>query len=394
MFPNLDPASIPSAQPMGNLAPNIQGYNTSSGGSVAVPANNLPKPGNDVVMTALPYNKEVITGEDMRESLKKLVSTKLFWGKTAVNKMAIEDMETWTCYYCTWETYMEKREYKWKSRPFRGGLIDSCNNGQPPQPWDVPVQPPPLFEEKTIKVAVPHTEYVQSCSGCTGHGRTQCKKCSGRGRQTCAMCNGRGYDFGEERVRCYHCNGEGSLRCKKCDGDGMIRCSTCEGTGNVIMYISLTVSFNNHLDFIVLNEKEIPEEMIREAEGTTICKQIGYRVLPPQGFFDPSILSACNTLYTRAEELRSSSTDALLQQRVTVYEIPCAKAIGNWKGKRGGFFVYGNNRTCFCPRYRQDFYGSCSFLLSVCSSNTFYVTILLRENLWGLLDQAAYSQES
>ena len=38
-------------------------------------------------MTALPYNKEVITGEDMRESLKKLVSTKVFWGKAAVNKM-------------------------------------------------------------------------------------------------------------------------------------------------------------------------------------------------------------------------------------------------------------------------------------------------------------------
>lgn len=43
-------------------------------------------------MTALPYNKEVITGEDMRESLKKLVSTKVFWGKAAVNKMIVEDV--------------------------------------------------------------------------------------------------------------------------------------------------------------------------------------------------------------------------------------------------------------------------------------------------------------
>ena len=130
------------------------------------------------------------------------------------------------------------------------------------------------------------------------------------------------------------------------------------------------------MDYIVLNQKEIPEDLIREAEGTTICKwaceleyvrsrQIGYRVLPPQGFFDPAVLGACNTLYTRAEEKLGSSTDVSLQQRVTVYEIPCARAIGNWKGKRGGFFVYGNNRTCFCPRYRQDFYGSCSFLLSV-----------------------------
>ncbi len=53
-------------------------------------------------MTALPYNKEVITGEDMRESLKKLVSTKLFWGKTAVNKMAIEDVTLTSRCGCRW----------------------------------------------------------------------------------------------------------------------------------------------------------------------------------------------------------------------------------------------------------------------------------------------------
>lgn len=364
-LPSMDTSAIPSAQPMGNPAPQFKDYNMNTNCSVTAPATVATKPGDAVVMTALPYNKEVITGEDMRESLKKLVSTKVFWGKAAVNKMIVEDMETWTCHYCTWETYVEKREYQWKSRPFRGGAIDSCNNGQPPSPWEVRVQAPPMFEENTIQVPVPHTEYVQSCNNCTGHGRIQCTKCTGRGRNTCSKCNGRGYFMGEERERCYKCGGDGNIRCKKCQGDGMIRCDTCEGTGNIVMYILLTVSFINQMDYIVLNQKEIPEDLIREAEGTTICKQIGYRVLPPQGFFDPAVLGACNTLYTRAEEKLGSSTDVLLQQRVTVYEIPCARAIGNWKGKRGGFFVYGNNRTCFCPRYRQDFYGSCSFLLSV-----------------------------
>ena len=53
-------------------------------------------------MTALPYNKEVITGEDMRESLKKLVSTKLFWGKAAVNKMLVEDVALVGHCGCRW----------------------------------------------------------------------------------------------------------------------------------------------------------------------------------------------------------------------------------------------------------------------------------------------------
>ena len=53
-------------------------------------------------MTALPYNKEIITGEDMRESLKKLVSSKLFWGKTAVNRMLIEDVVYVVLCKCRW----------------------------------------------------------------------------------------------------------------------------------------------------------------------------------------------------------------------------------------------------------------------------------------------------
>ena len=43
-------------------------------------------------MTSRPYNKETITGEDMRVALEGMVKKKWFWGKVAAKKMTIEDV--------------------------------------------------------------------------------------------------------------------------------------------------------------------------------------------------------------------------------------------------------------------------------------------------------------
>lgn len=43
-------------------------------------------------MTSRPYNKETITGEDMRVALEGMVKQKWFWGKAAAKKMTIEDV--------------------------------------------------------------------------------------------------------------------------------------------------------------------------------------------------------------------------------------------------------------------------------------------------------------
>ena len=43
-------------------------------------------------MTSRHYNKETITGEDMRVALEGMVKKKWFWGKAAAKKMTIEDV--------------------------------------------------------------------------------------------------------------------------------------------------------------------------------------------------------------------------------------------------------------------------------------------------------------
>ena len=97
-------------------------------------------------------------------------------------------------------------------------------------------------------------------------------------------------------------------------------------------------------------------------------------MLPPQDVFDPSIVTACNQLYAKGDALIQQGAERLLQQRVTVTEVPCAKAFGNYKGKKGGFWVLGNDRTCYCPNYQKDFYG-CSVMWCVCSQTGRYVTV-------------------
>ena len=139
---------------------------------------------------------------------------------------------------------MEKRRTEWVHRPYEGGALDGPNNGIAPQPWDIAVQMPQLFEEDEVEVAVPHTEYAQQCSDCFGRGRVQCKHCKGRGRDECTWC----------------------------DGDGMVRCKTCKGNGNIVMYVKLTVTFTNHVDNQVIDASGMPTDMVRDASGTLMCQ--------------------------------------------------------------------------------------------------------------------------
>ena len=43
-------------------------------------------------MTVGSFNQQILTSDDIREALNKVVSKKLFWGKQAAKKMAIENV--------------------------------------------------------------------------------------------------------------------------------------------------------------------------------------------------------------------------------------------------------------------------------------------------------------
>lgn len=64
----------------------------------------------------------------------------------------------------------------------------------------------------------------------------------------------------------------------------------------------------------------------------------------------------------------NQNQERLIQERVTVRIIPIAKAVGTWKGKSSEFWVYGNDKVAYAPRYLKEFYHGCSILWRVCSN--------------------------
>ena len=117
-------------------------------------------------------------------------------------------------------------------------------NGYPPQPWDIPVQYPAIFQEDKVKIAVPHTEQVQQCTDCFGRGRKQCSECHGVGHKPCSVCNSTGYRMiNDQRQRCTFCDGTGRKRCMHCNGDGMEKCKDCDGSGQIVNYVQVFIYF-------------------------------------------------------------------------------------------------------------------------------------------------------
>lgn len=97
---------------------------------------------------------------------------------------------------------------------------------------------------------------------------------------------------------------------------------------------------------------------------------MGFHILPPQDVFQPEVREACSRLFVRAEQLVNGNQERLLQQRVCVNVIPVAKAVGTWKNKTCEFWVHGNNKVAYAPRYLKEFYHGCSIMYGCLSEET------------------------
>lgn len=114
----------------------------------------------------------------------------------------------------------------------------------------------------------------------------------------------------------------------------------------------------------------------RFRNSPVIHSQSGFHILPPQDVFQPEVREACNRLFMKAEGKINENKERLLQQRVNIKVIPVAKAVGTWKNKNCDFWVHGNNKVAYAPRYLKEFYHGCNIMLSICfktvSSKLYY----------------------
>ncbi|KAG8197237.1 hypothetical protein JTE90_011389 [Oedothorax gibbosus] len=183
---------------------------------------------------------ESLTADDLREACHEFVSESCCYGSKFVRQTELPEIINMCTYHYQLETFGEKRESIQRTEPFRGQPIDGPENGPPPEPWDVLVPIPEMFQNSQRKVEIPHTAHVRECGRCVGNCRVRCESCRGRGGRRCISCSGSGRGTSGS---CTSCSGSGRRRCWTCSGTGQVKCGTCNGKGRLKHYRLLIVTW-------------------------------------------------------------------------------------------------------------------------------------------------------
>ncbi|XP_043933456.1 protein SSUH2 homolog isoform X1 [Protopterus annectens] len=352
----------PSAPPTEMLDP-VAGYegipaDGGGGKTVPLPPKLINSPREDQPSPLPPEARIPALTEDMaREALIKFVSSKWFYGSKPAKELTFRDLKPLTTYRYRLETFTEARSTEWTFVPYTDQMVDGPENGLPPAPWDVMVEPPPLFQNDQKKVAVPHTSSVKPCHKCHGKGRYRCSRCSGSGKLRCVSCNGTGQTA---QKRCFQCSGTGRRRCRTCNGRGSIICSICKGKRNLLHYIQLTVTWKNVVfEHVPDHQTGFPVELFKKVKGDDIFMDEHITVYPMVGFPELEICEASKRGITD-HNAQFSSTARILKQRQTIEIVPLTEVHCEYKQKTYSYYVYGTEQEVYAPSYPAKYFWGCN----------------------------------
>lgn len=180
---------------------------------------------------------------------------------------------------------------------------------------------------------------------------------------------------------CSTCHGAGQKRCWVCAGKSYNNCPGCIGTGSLRCFLTLTVSWLNHCDDVIINNSDqiIPKERLRICSGLLLVDQVEDRLKPLKSTTlaaakgdDDSLLCRPNQLQQQqlnegcraeAEQLHLASKHLLekhrntykcekfLKQRHKVTQIECHIVSYEWKQRYGQFVIYGEERKVYIGKY-------------------------------------------
>ncbi|XP_072277302.1 protein SSUH2 homolog [Pyxicephalus adspersus] len=120
-----------------------------------------------------------ITEETAREALLSFGKTRPYYSSAAAEEMKFLDLLPSNTFRYSLETFAEFRVCQRKTEPYYNCEVDGPENGPPPHPWSIMVEPPVMFKEGNHRRKLPHTSSVKSCWKCNGSGKTNCDICYG-----------------------------------------------------------------------------------------------------------------------------------------------------------------------------------------------------------------------
>ncbi|KAJ7316971.1 hypothetical protein JRQ81_003133 [Phrynocephalus forsythii] len=319
--------------------------------------------------------------EDMARSvLLSFVNSKCCYSNRAARELVIQELKPQTFYRVRiprkapisvsvqyrLETFNETRLYEWTFEPYTTGLIDGPQNGAPPRPWDIKVQPPQMFQDDTKKFRVPHSSLVKECHKCHGRGRSKCSGCHGAGRMRCVTCSGARQKakakYLKHQKRCQMCSGSGRRRCSTCSGRGNKTCPICKGEKKLLHFIQLIITWKNNVyEFIFEHQLDFPRELLNKATGENVFKDENTQAYPLIDFPYPEITLASQRAI--AEHISSfTSTSRILQQRQTVELIPVTEVHYCYAEKMYLYYIYGMENKVHALDYPERYCCGCTII--------------------------------
>ncbi|KAJ7316970.1 hypothetical protein JRQ81_003132 [Phrynocephalus forsythii] len=251
------------------------------------------------------------------------------------------------------ETFTETRETYLASELYNGGFVDSSAVAPPPAPWDIEVDPPPLFTDCEMHLPIPHSYSLETCPNCKGRGTIMCQSCEGTGKKKCSACGGTGTNTLEDFNICSWCAGSGKNRCFSCRSNGWLKCYRCNGNGVLLFHTELTITWkNNVLEHVVDKDPGLPYYLLQQAAGKEIVCDEHLSVFPIVEFPELSIEEYSRVCIEQHRmQFATGNLHHVLKQKQTIELVPLTKAEYEWNGKLHSFFIFGNENKVYTKDY-------------------------------------------
>ncbi|PIK46611.1 hypothetical protein BSL78_16524 [Apostichopus japonicus] len=368
-----DPEDNEQAAPVYRAPPDPTTFEAPSGYEKVGNENGgpLPPPSNPYYSDGDQKPEEKFVGVSsmeeakVRDAILEFANRKCCYGTGAAKDMSFKKIDPSGALHYKLETFTEMRTTCWKHEPYYGGPIDGADRGPSPGVWDIQCEPNGLFDTHTKRLEIPHSSKVKECHGCYGRGYNRCHRCHGRGRVRCSSCHGNGRrmvhrDGGSHYEHCFRCGGDGKCRCNTCGGDGRVTCHTCSGRCSLRWYIQLTVQYTNNPEDYILENTDMPDELIRDVSGEVIFEQTLPYVWPISQYQVAEVNA--NSMRIVEKHKNSWPSCKTLQQRQVLRSVPVTEVKYDFKQKEGRFWVYGFEYEVYCPDYPHNCCWGCTIL--------------------------------
>jgi hypothetical protein len=305
------------------------------------------------------------------------------------DRIMVQEIVSHSCHTLRLKSQYEERQLAPAHVAYHGGPID--DTGPPPDRWEMPVQAPKEFAQRTQTIPVPHTEHVAGCPDCGGAGTKACSHCQGWGKVDCTSCMGRGWRENTRHVtqtgpqgvstsvqtvreNCTFCMG-GKVNCTWCQGRGRQTCSSCEGQGRVKFFQELTVHFRVAAGEQVVGGGALPGPLALRGQGEVLFDHTLPRIEPGVSVA-PDVDSHVAQMLEQSQHEDKPDT-RLLFQYLQVERVPVHEVTYTYRGPRvRRLWIYGADEQVHAPRAPWR-WGLLLTLLAGCAAGIAAVILLV-----------------